>query len=164
MNWKEELLRAREQWYLKKYQGARDFGVPVPKRYRDDSSNDLLRSVYDWLKFNNCYVNRVNVQGQVRIEKVPLANGLVRELVSWTRGTTNKGSSDLISLINNRFVAIEIKCKTTRDRIRSDQLKEKKRVEASGGIYLIVTDMSMFLEWYKLFLVNNKNHQNYGIA
>ncbi len=35
---------------------------------------------------------------------------------------------------------IEIKCAATKDRMRKDQHKERKRVEAAGGTYIKVTD------------------------
>src|SRR5690242_6156339 len=118
MNGKKELLEVRNSFYLKKYQAAKDFGVPLPKPYTDKTTNGLTTCVFDWLKFNGHYVNRLNSQGHARIEKIPLANGKVLEKVRYTHGSTNKGTADIDSIINGKPVKIEIKCAATRDRIR----------------------------------------------
>jgi hypothetical protein len=150
MDWKNELLQARKNWYLKKYQVAREFGVPaLPKPYNDDSTNGLTKCIYDWLKYHDHYVNRIQSQGQVRVEKIPLAFGNVREKIVWTHGTTNKGTADIDSIIFGKPVKIEVKCSATKDRLSDHQLKEKKRIESSGGIYYVATNMQTFIEWYK---------------
>ncbi len=41
MDWKRQLLGVRGKWYLKNYQGVRDFCVPVPKAYRDNTTHGL---------------------------------------------------------------------------------------------------------------------------
>ncbi|HEY7162767.1 MAG TPA: VRR-NUC domain-containing protein [Acidobacteriota bacterium] len=157
--WQHELLLARNDWYKKMYPAATsDHGVPKPSRpYRDDNTNDLTRSIYDWLKYHFHYVNRIQSQGQVRKEKVSLAFGNVREKYTWCYGATNRGSSDLIALINGLHVAIEIKCRATRDRLRPDQVKEKSRIESAGGIYYVARDMQSFIDWYHETFTLQKN-------
>jgi hypothetical protein len=149
MNWKQKLLTAREQWFLKKYQAAREFGVPFSGLYSDQTTNGLTRCVCDFLKFNGHYYNRVNSQGQVRLETVQLSNGGSFKKAKWTYGTSNRGTADITAIIFGKHVAIEIKCKGTRDRIRPTQLIEKRRIEAAGGIYYIATDMESFTGWYE---------------
>ncbi len=153
--WKKELLQAREKWYLKNYEAARDFGVPIAKSYKDDNTNGLTKCIYDWLKFHNHYVNRINTQGQVRIEKIQLAFGNVRKNVRWTKGTTNRGTADIDSIINSKPVKIEVKCAGTKDRMSDNQNKEKDRIESAGGVYIIATGMDMFCDWYKQFITEN---------
>lgn len=148
MNWKKELLQVREKWYLEKYVAARDHGVPLAKPYRDTDTSSLIRAVFDWLKFNNHYVNRTNAEGRVYIEKVQCV-GKVIEHVRHTPSTTNKGTVDLDSIINGK--PVKIKCKATKDRMRESQFIENAILENSGGIYIGVTDMDMFLQWYKSF-------------
>lgn len=150
MNWKKELLKKREEWYLEKYQAAKDHGVPLAKPYRDTDTNSLTRAVYDWLKFHNHYVNRINVVGRVHIEKVKCV-GKVIEHARHTPSTTNKGTADIDSIISGKPIKIEIKCKATKDRMRESQFAEKARIENSGGVYVIVTDMETFIKWYKSF-------------
>lgn len=149
MDWQHELKSLRHKWYLNKYQAAQDFGVPLPKPYRDDTTNGLTRCITDFLKFSNHYVNRINSQGQVRAETVQLAHGNIRKNYKWVHGATNRGTADLDAIIAGRTLKIEIKCKATKDRLRPDQLKEKARIEQAGGVYYVVTDMASFLTWYK---------------
>jgi hypothetical protein len=149
--WKKRLLQAREKYMLSNYAGCRDFGVPFPPKYTDQTTNGLTRCVMDWLKFNGHYCNRLNSQGQARMETIQLANGGSYKKVSWTRSTTNKGTADIQAIISGKPVSIEIKCKATHDKLRPEQVKEKERIEASGGLYVIITDMQMFLDWYKQF-------------
>jgi len=146
MDWKNRLLKLREQWYLTNYEGARDFGVPKANSYNDKTANGLIRCIYEWLKFNNHYVNRINTQGQVRVEKVQLAHGGVRENIKWTTGTTNKGTADIDSIINSRPVKIEVK--VGKDHLSTDQIKEMNRVLKAGGIYYVAHDMESFVKWY----------------
>lgn len=94
MDWKEQLLEARKQWFHKAYpEACKDHGVPLAKPYRDNNTNGLTRSVFDWMKFHNHYVNRLNSQGQARIEKIKCFGGRVIEKTRFTRGTTNQGHS-----------------------------------------------------------------------
>lgn len=157
MNWKQKILEARTKWYLEKYEAARVFGVPkLAKPYDDSTTNGLTKCVFDWLKYHNHYVNRVNTQGQPRVEKIELSGGGYRTNVKWTHGTTNKGTADIDSIIHGKPVKIEIKCAATKDTLSKDQLKEKVRIEQAGGTYYVATDMATFVSWYKeKFAVKN---------
>lgn len=152
IDWKSELNALREKWYLTNHAAARDFGVPLPKPYRDDNTNGLTRSVCDYLKFAGNYANRVNTVGRVRVEKVQLAGGGERQNVHWQKGNTNKGAADINAIINGRAVQIEIKTAATKDKVRPNQVKEQARVEKAGGVYWLVTSMPNFLEQYKAFI------------
>ena len=89
--WKQKLLRAREKWYLKSYAAARDIGVPLPPKYSDKTTNDLTKCVCAWLKYKEHYANRINSQGQVRLEKIQLANGGTYKKANWTHGSSIVG-------------------------------------------------------------------------
>ena len=41
--------------------------------YKDDTANGLTKCIVDWINFNGGYANRINTQGQVRIERLQLA-------------------------------------------------------------------------------------------
>ncbi|MFT4154721.1 hypothetical protein [Parafilimonas sp.] len=154
--WKQRLLQAREKYMLANYAGCRDFGVPFPPNYTDQTTNGLTRCITDWLKFNGHYSNRVNCQGQVRLETIQLANGGSYKKASWTRSTTNRGTADLHCIVNGKPVSIEIKCKATRDRLRPEQLKEKQRIESAGGLYMVAGNMEQFTQWYDEILSTHK--------
>ena len=164
MNWKLELKKLKLEYIKAKspdfFEASGGYSMKV-NPYSDRTTNFLTKAVMDWLKYNGHYANRINTQGQVRKERIELAFGNYRENLTYTPSTTNKGTADVDSIISSRgasggtsgqSVKIEIKCKATGDRIRPNQLKEKARVEAAGGIYLIVTDMETFVEWYKSFV------------
>jgi hypothetical protein len=156
MNWKEELKRLKLEDIKAKAPGFFDlsggYSMKV-KRYCDKTTNGLTAAVYDWLKFNKHYVNRINVQGQCRVEKIEMAGGRTIEKLRYTPSMTNKGTADLMAIIKGLPVSIEIKCAATRDRQSEDQRKEQKRIEQAGGVYLIVTDMEQFVKWYKEFTI-----------
>lgn len=144
-DWKKELKQLKLA-YLKhkspdfyRLSGSEKMKV---KTYTDQTTNGLTGGVYDYLKFSGHYVNRVNSQGQMR---------KIKGKMQFTQGTSNQGTADLDAIIYGKPVKIEIKCKATGDRMRKDQLKEQKRIEAAGGLYIIVTDMPSFVKWYKEF-------------
>jgi hypothetical protein len=101
----------------------------------------------DFLKFNDHYSNRINTQGQVRVEKVDLAFGNSRDVVKWTKGQTNTGTADIDCIIAGKPIKIEVKI--GKDTLSGAQLKEKERIEKAGGIYYVAKDFSSFLNWYK---------------
>lgn len=147
MTWKEQLLSVRKEWYLENYQAARDIGVPAPRKpYNDTTSNGLTTCILDWLKFNGHYGNRINTQGQVRIEKIKLAHGNVRTNVRWTKGKTKKGTPDIDAIIRGKPVKIEVKI--NRDTMSDDQIEQMVAIQKAGGIYFIARNMEGFLQWY----------------
>ena len=76
--------------------------------------------------------------------------------MQWTHGSTNKGTADIDCIIDGKPIKIEIKCAATKDRISKYQEQEKQKIEAAGGIYIVVTDMQMFVEWYNEFVCHNQ--------
>ena len=57
--------------------------------------------------------NRINVQGQVRVDRLQLAFGRYRDNVRFTPSSTNKGTADLHCILLGRHVSIEIRLVTT---------------------------------------------------
>lgn len=146
MNWKQKLLKLRATWYLNKYAGARDFGVPLPAAYNDTRNKALAKCICDWLKFNDHPFTRINDHKQFRFESVQLANGGLFKKPTVSHGA---GNCILTAIIIDNQVVIEINCKAIKDRLRPEQLKEKQRIEAAGGIYFIATDMQTFVDFYE---------------
>ncbi|ANH80086.1 hypothetical protein A8C56_02985 [Niabella ginsenosidivorans] len=99
MNWKDDLLKAREEYYLEHYAAARDFGVPT-KRYSDRTANGLTNCIMDFLKYHGHYANRINTTGQMR---------KINGKMTWTKGSTRKGTADIDAIINGTPVKIEVK-------------------------------------------------------
>jgi len=150
MNWKEELKQLKLENMREKTPesfvacGGYEMKI-IP--YKDTTANGLTRCIYDWLKFQCHYVNRINTQGQARVEKVELAFGNSRNLVHWTQGQTNLGTADIDSIINGKPVKIEVKI--GKDKMSEDQHKEKTRIEKADGFYFVARDMESFITWYQ---------------
>ncbi len=149
-NWQKELKQLKLAWMEKHHHDFFNLSggwQQKLKSYSDHNTNALTASIYDFLKYCGFYVNRINSQGQMR--KI---NGKMQ----WTHGSSNLGTCDVHAIINGQSIHIEVKCKTTGDRMRKEQYKERERVQASGGVYLVVEDMPGFISWYNEF-VNNKH-------
>lgn len=128
---------------------------PDPERYlvwpKVNTANGLTTAICNFLRWAGHYSNRINTQGQARIQKIPkysLATGKIIHLEKsyHTKSTTRKGTADIDAIIAGRSVKIEIKI--GKDRISPDQVKEKIRVEKAGGIYLIIHTMDEFYQWF----------------
>lgn len=108
--------------------------VPKPK-YNDKDTNALTRCVMDWISLNGGYSVRINVQGQYDERRK-----------IWRKSQTERGTADIHSCISGKHVSIEIKF--GKDRQSDDQKRVQEKVEASGGVYLIVKTFEDFLNWW----------------
>lgn len=149
-NWKEELKELHLQWLKRTApafyaaSGGHDYKV---MKYSDKTANQLTNSIIAYLTFSGHYANRINVQGQARKEKIPLAFGRHMDRITFTPSTTNKGTGDIHAIIQGRHVSIEVKI--GKDYMSLNQLKEMERVTSAGGLYFIAKDMQSFVDWYK---------------
>jgi len=123
------------------------------KPYTDTNTNGLTRCVKDFLTFKGHYVIRTARQGQARVERIQMHNH-VRTKLNWTKNPEGKAFTDLQASINGLFVAIEIKCKKTKDTTKDNQKVNAAMVEQSGAIHLIVPDMLYLWNWYYKDLPN----------
>lgn len=151
INWKKTLLAKRDAYMREKYQACKDFGTPLPKPYNPRTTNGLTRCVCDWLLYHGHYSSRINSTGRVRLEKVEYFGGNVLEKARFIPSATHAGIADIAAIINGRAISIEIKNEATNDRLSPAQAKERARIEAAGGVYLVVTGMEMFVDWYNGF-------------
>ena len=117
------------------------------KPYTDKTSNGLTKAITDYINFKGGLANRINTQGQPRIEKIQLVGGKSMDKLSFTTSMTNKGTADLHAIVKGRHLSIEIK--VGRDRVSDHQLKEQERVTRAGGLYFVARDMESFIQWYK---------------
>lgn len=159
-SWKEELIflhlediRTKAPGFFKASGG---YSMKI-KPYSDTNTNALTRCVKDFLTYKGHYVIRTARQGQARIEKIPIG-GTQKDIsgrgvkhydkLSFTKNPEAKAFTDLQASINGLYIAIEIKCKATKDRIKEEQIKNQKCVEKSGAIHLIIPTMQAMWEWY----------------
>ena len=66
----------------------------------------------------------------------------------WIPTSGMKGTADISATINGRSVKIEIKMKDKQSEV---QREYQRRIEAAGGIYLIVRSFAEFMDWYNQF-------------
>ena len=123
-----------------------------PRKYSDKNTNELTKCVIDFLRLKGHFVERTGNEGRVIDNRKVVTDimGNTRMIGSLTRVHSSgmKGTSDLKAIINSKYIAIEIKCEATKDRIRPDQLKYKESVEQAGGLYVIASTFAGFHSWY----------------
>lgn len=129
----------------------------LPKPFTDRTTNGLTNCVKSFLEWSGHYCIRTGRQGQARVERIPIG-GTQQSItgkgvkyggkISFTKNPEEKAFADLHASIEGLFIAIEIKCRTTKDRLKDDQKKNKIHVESSKGIHLVVPDMETFWLWY----------------
>ena len=134
---KPQSLKQLEALHFKAKQ-AKYPGNPavIKPTYRDDSANELTRSIIAWLKLNGYFAARINTTGIYDAK-----------LGKYRPSGARKGIADIQSVINGKHVSIEIK--KGHDKLRPAQEKVKAEVEAAGGRYLVVHNFDDFLEQIK---------------
>jgi len=131
-----------------------DYAIPAYKR-SDKDTNGLTACVIDFLIYSGHHAERTSNEGRTvddsqivtdylgRTKKI----GSVKRIPS--QGTI--GTSDVKACINGRFIAIEIKF--GKDRQSEGQKTYQEKIEASGGVYIIVRNFDDFLSWYDDFII-----------
>lgn len=152
MNWKEHLknmkLRHIEQKAKAFFEASGGYTMKI-NAYTDKTANGLTRAIIDWINYSGGYANRINVQGQVRVEKIQVCGGGTIEKVRYTKSTTNEGTADIHALFNGRHLSIEVK--VGNDKISEAQHKEMDRITKAGGLYYVAKNMDEFVKWFNQF-------------
>ena len=110
----------------------------VKPKFPVKDANTLTKAVKRCLELHDCYVTRVQTQGQYN-----------QHTGQWQYGTTRKGTADLHAVIDGRHVSIEIKW--GKDRLSDDQKKTAQAVQAAGGLYLVVSNYDTFWNWFEQY-------------
>lgn len=125
----------------------------APRVYRDNNGNNLTKCVKAFLELEGHFCERTGNEGRVidNRQRITDVLGHTRVIGSMERiySSGRKGTSDLKAIIQNKFIAIEIKCAATHDRQSEAQRLYQLDVEKSGGIYVIATSFEQFLAWYQ---------------
>lgn len=108
------------------------------KPYRDTTANGLTSAIIDFIIFSGGDANRINTQGQLR---------KINGRMTWTHGSTRKGTADIHAIFQGRHISIEIKIGN--DKQSDQQIKEAGRVRSAGGLYYVARDMQSFIEWWQ---------------
>ena len=129
----------------------------APTKYRDDNANSLTRCVIDFLNLSGHMAERINCTGRYmdRSQTFEDVTGKVRTIGTgqWIPTSGMKGTADISATINGRSVKIEIKMKDKQSEV---QREYQRRIEAAGGVYLIVRSFAEFMTWYNTFTVPNE--------
>ena len=112
----------------------------------------LTRCVIDFLNLSGHMAERINCTGRYmdRSQTFEDVTGKVRTIGTgqWIPTSGMKGTADISATINGRSVKIEIKMKDKQSEV---QREYQRRIEAAGGIYLIVRSFAEFMDWYNQF-------------
>lgn len=136
----------------KRFPSVPEHGRCIPT-YSDKTTNGLTKCIIDYIRLRGFFIERTGNEGRIidnnRVTYTDVI-GRTRTIgnIRRIKSSGSLGTSDLKAVIAGRFVAIEIKCRFTNDRIRPDQLKYKHLVEQAGGIYYIAQDFTSFFNWF----------------
>lgn len=121
---------------------------PVEKK-----ANGLTQLIVNFLTWKGHHANRINTQGQARVQKIPRFNLHTQttqytDKVTYTSSMTKRGTPDIASIVNGKAVMIEVK--VGKDKLSEHQLKQQAEIELAGGYYFVARNMTSFYEWYYL--------------
>jgi hypothetical protein len=134
-----------------------------PKYPKVATANGLQRFIVDYLNWTSNHGERTNTMGrpiQKYAPKFNIMTGAVVQVesgIEWQKGTGIKGSSDVKGHINVNYqkyaipVYIEVKIK---DRQSDDQIEYERKVNKTGGLYVIVKSPDDFLKFYDDVVMN----------
>lgn len=119
----------------------------------DTTANGLTSCVCDYLKFAGWQAERINTMGVARANyKIdPHTGKRIGDAVgvTWTKGGSTPGSADISATIHGRSVKIEVKMK---DRQSEAQKQYQQAIEAAGGQYWLIHNMTEFFQQYDFFI------------
>lgn len=129
----------------------------APRTYSDKTANNLTRAVIDFLNLNGHLAERINSTGRYQDNSKTFQDVMGRTRTigtgQWLPTSGLKGTADISATINGRSVKIEIKI---RDAQSQAQKEYQKRIEAAGGVYLIVRSFEQFKDWYSGFIATQR--------
>jgi len=123
----------------------------VSTMYRDDTANNLIRCVIDFIGSKGWQAERISTTGRPIDRTRIVTDYLGRERtigsIEWIPGTCTNGSADVSATIAGWSVKIEVKIN---DRQSQAQKDYERSILDSEGIYYIARDFTSFLHWYNL--------------
>ena len=108
---------------------------PAPRKFRDDTSNDLTKCIVKYITLKGGFASRVNTTGIYD-----------KKLGKYRRGTQKRGLTDVIATYKGLSLHIEVK--NSRDRLSDAQKKIQNEVTASGGLYNVARNFTDFKIWF----------------
>ena len=108
---------------------------PAPRKYRDDTANDLTKCIVKYITLKGGFASRVNTTGIYD-----------KKLRKYRRGTQKRGLADVIATYKGLSLHIEVK--HGRDRLSNAQKKIQDEITRSGGQYYVAQNFTEFKEWF----------------
>ena len=149
----QALIELKMAALLVQYPNVPSHAIPKPK-YSDKSTNGLTKCCIDYLNLLGYQAERINSTGRLLDKRKEVTDvlGGKRTIGSakWIKSAGQVGTADISATVSGRSVKIEIKCKATGDnKLSKGQKQYKKKVEAAGGVYLIVRTFGDLYNWIK---------------
>jgi len=113
------------------------FPYPPKPKFNDKTSNTLTKCIITYTRLRGFFAERVNATGQ----QIKTGN-----TTRWVKGSSHVGSADVHAVIQGRAVMIEIKIGN--DFQSQAQRDYQKKIEQSGGVYLIVRTFQDYYNWF----------------
>jgi len=159
--WKKWYRAAHEENFQREYPASFRDGFYVECKYPDPrTTNGITSIIINFLTWRGHYGNRQNVMGRQIGGITTTQSGAKFDDRKWIKSSTKRGSSDISALINGKMISLEVKNAHTNDKIRPEQEKERKRIERAGGVYMVITGVHQFYQWYEGYMRSNLQQQN----
>lgn len=127
-----------------------------PSKFTEKNATGLEKAIRAFFAMSGIKCWKVDVQGTYRAtgkEALQVkSNGTIvkgGKAMRWTTSSASKGVSDLFTLIQGRFIAIEVK--VGKDRQSAAQKEFENDVVYQGGYYMIVRSFADFQKQLKAF-------------
>jgi hypothetical protein len=122
-----------------------------PYKGKDNSTNGLTKCVVDFLNLSGHLAERINTQGQARVNRC--ISGSNRVLgITYTPTTGRKGRADISAKIVHKSlpfpIPVEIEIKFGKDRMSKEQKQYEIDIKNVNGVYWVVRTFDDFIRLY----------------
>ncbi|MGE0089439.1 MAG: hypothetical protein AB7S50_08210 [Bacteroidales bacterium] len=107
----------------------------APRIYKDNTANALTKCIVDYITLKKGFASRLNSTGIYR-----------QDIQKFVPNTQKRGLSDVIAVYKGKSLNIEVKMGL--DRLSEHQIKVKRDIESSGGLFFIAKDFESFKIWF----------------
>jgi hypothetical protein len=158
-------LKQKHLEYLRfKYPNVPEKAYSFPNFFsKSTTTNGLTQCVIHYIFLLGWIAERNSNEGRVidNTKTVTDSVGFKRRIGSVDRIKSSgmKGTADIFATIQGRHVSIEIKNAKTKDRMSKAQEQYKNKIEKSGGVYHVITDLESGMEWLDKFGENPFKHE-----
>ena len=134
-----------------KYPSVPEYARVAPS-YTDKTANGLTKCVVDFINLSGGQAERINCTGRVIDNRITsfdiFGNSQTIGQMQYIKTAGQRGTADISATIRGRSVKIEVKIGS--DRQSEAQKEYQRKIERSGGIYVIAKDFKQFFEWYNV--------------